>query len=104
VTKYEPRLSKQGLVTLQMFASRPTHALAGSDIMKETGILSGTLYPILSRLERAQWLSSEWEQVETIEVGRPRKRLYQLTSLGARKTKEALGEINAPMGRLAWSI
>jgi PadR family transcriptional regulator, regulatory protein PadR len=104
VTEYEPRLSKQGLVTLQMFASSPTHALAGSDILKETGILSGTLYPILSRLERARWLSSEWEQVSPIEVRRPRKRLYQLTALGARKTREAFSELNAPAGRLAWNL
>jgi PadR family transcriptional regulator, regulatory protein PadR len=104
MTEYKPRLSKQGLVILQMFASRPSHSLAGSDILKETGFPSGTLYPILSRLERAHWLSSEWEQVSPIEVGRPRKRLYQLTALGARKTKEAFSELNAPLGRLAWNM
>jgi PadR family transcriptional regulator PadR len=100
---YEPRLSKQGLIVLGKFAANPAKALAGTDILKETGFLSGTLYPVLLRFERAGWLSSEWEEVEPNEVGRPRKRLYRLTALGARKTEEAFRELGMPAGRLAWN-
>jgi PadR family transcriptional regulator PadR len=100
----EPRLSRQGLVVLHMFATHPGRDLAGSDILKETGFLSGSLYPILFRLEQAEWLSSEWEQVEPAEVGRPRKRLYRLTALGERRAREALSALNVPAGRLAWAF
>ena len=100
---HDPRLSRQSLIVLQMFANS-ARPLAGSDVLKETGFMSGTLYPILSRLEQAQWLSSEWEQVSAVEVKRPRKRLYRLTALGARKSAEVLGEFNTPMGRLEWNI
>lgn len=98
----DPRLSKQGLVVLRMFANRPSIPLAGTDILKQTGLLSGTLYPILYRLDRAGWLSSEWEQITPHEMGRPRKRMYRLTSLGAQKTHEALNDLTMPVGRLGW--
>jgi PadR family transcriptional regulator PadR len=100
---YEPRLSRQGLFVLHMFENRPLDALAGSDILRETGFLSGTIYPILARLERAKWLISEWEPVDPNEIGRPRKRLYRLTPLGERKAREALKGLSMPVGRLAWN-
>ena len=42
------------------------HALArgceyGFDIMEETGLTSGTIYPALDRLERLGCAFSEWE-------------------------------------------
>ena len=42
-------------------------------------------YPILFRLERAGWLESRWEDGDPKALGRPRRRLYQVTALGARK-------------------
>jgi len=100
----EPRLSKQGLIILHLFLDRPTVALAGSDITKAAGLFSGTVYQILFRLERAGWLTSEWEQVEPNEIGRPRKRLYRLTALGERKSRAALSELGLSSGRLAWNF
>lgn len=92
----EPRLSRQSLLVLHMFVSQTDHTLAGSDILKEIRISSGSLYPILFRLEQAKWLSSKWEQVNASEVGRPRKRLYRLTLLGERNAREALGALSLP--------
>ena len=100
----EPRLSKQGLVILHLFTDRPTVALAGSDIVKAAGVLSGTAYQILFRLEQAGWLTSEWERVEPAEIGRPRKRLYRLTALGERKSRAALSEVGISSGRLGWNF
>jgi len=80
----------------------PIAGLAGSDISKASGISSGTLYPILIRLEKAGWLSSEWEEVNPCEVGRPRKRLYQLTSLGAQESRAAFDDLLPTRGRLVW--
>lgn len=43
----------------------------------------GTLYKALSRLETAGLLESRWEDVDSSEEGRPRRRLYRVTGLAA---------------------
>lgn len=62
--------------------------ISGADIQHTTGLSSGTLYPILLRLEQAGWLSSRWEQVNPAEVGRPRRRFYLITPTGLAKSSE----------------
>jgi len=99
----DPRLSHQTLRVLRLFLEQPKEGLAGSDIWKKTEMLSGTIYPILMRLERSGWLESKWEQLDPSEAGRPRKRLYRLTGVGYNKTSEALAELRVPKGRPAWS-
>jgi PadR family transcriptional regulator, regulatory protein PadR len=99
----DPRLSHQTLKVLCIFMERPQERLAGSDILKQIGMLSGTLYPILMRLERAGWLESEWEQLDASEAGRPRKRLYRLNANGYNKTKAALTELVVPSGAPVWN-
>jgi DNA-binding PadR family transcriptional regulator len=73
------------------------------DIRRETKLAAGTLYPILMRLEEAGWLGSRWEEVDPHEVGRPRRRLYRFTAVGARKARAAFGQFGAGRGTLAWS-
>ncbi len=99
------RLSHTTLRVLRAFLDQPTNPLAGSDIWKETGVLSGSLYPILSRLEKAGWLVSEWEELEPSMAGRPRKRLYRLTAIGARNAKQALRDVVPARvgGQLQWN-
>ena len=99
----EPRLSHQTLKVLKLLLEHPRERLAGSDISRKIGLLSGTLYPILLRLEKAGWLESAWEQLEPSEAGRPRKRLYRLTSTGYNKARSALNELAVPEGQLAWN-
>lgn len=103
MSENDPRLSHQTLRVLSVFLDRPRDGLAGSDIWKETRILSGTLYPILMRLEKAGWLESQWEELDSTEVGRPRKRLYRLTAVGYNKANEALIELGITSRRLAWN-
>jgi len=83
---------------MRVFIERPKERLAGSDIWRQTGVFTGTLYPILMRLERAGWLDSEWERLDPSEAGRPRKRLYRLTGVGYNKTYKALAELGVPTG------
>ena len=99
----DPRLSHQTLRVLRVFLNRPRDGLAGSDIWKETKILSGTLYPILMRLEKAGWLESQWEELEPSQAGRPRKRLYRLTAAGYNSSREALSDLGVPLGAPVWS-
>jgi DNA-binding PadR family transcriptional regulator len=100
----DPRLSHQALKVLNVFLEHPKEPLAGSDILKRTGMLSGTLYPILMRLERAGWLESKWEELEPSEMGRPRKRLYRISPHGCNKANAALAELGVTGGRRAWSF
>ncbi len=98
-----PRITGPTLKVLGQLMSAPLTGLSGADVSKATGISSGTLYPILFRLEKAGWLSSEWEEVDPSAVGRPRKRLYQLTSLGAQESKSAFDDLISIGGRrLVW--
>jgi DNA-binding PadR family transcriptional regulator len=55
----------------------------GYDLGKETSLKSGTLYPILMRLEAQGWLEAHWG--ETPQAGKPPRHLYRLTGLGLRE-------------------
>lgn len=56
-------------------------AVWGLRIVKATGRPAGSVYPILERLERLGWVSSQWE-ADSERTG-PRRRLYELTGEGA---------------------
>src|SRR2546421_572622 len=55
----DPRLSHQALKVLKVFIEGPKEGLAGSDIWKTLGLFTGTVYPILLRLETAGWLNGK---------------------------------------------
>jgi DNA-binding MarR family transcriptional regulator len=78
----DPRMTFTTAKVLQVFLQEPTQSVAGSDIAAQTHLPSGTLYPILLRLEAVGWLESEWENVNPAKEGRPRKRLYRITRTG----------------------
>ena len=82
------RLSFQTLKVLEAFLEKPTGELSGADVHKRTEIASGTLYPILLRLECAGWFVSRWEDIDPASAGRPRRRLYRLTRDGLARTSE----------------
>jgi PadR family transcriptional regulator PadR len=63
----------------------------GFDLLDETGLESGTVYPILRRLERAGLVRSRWEAVQRARAeGRPPRRYYELSGAGAEALQEAL--------------
>ncbi|MGD0628425.1 MAG: helix-turn-helix transcriptional regulator [Terracidiphilus sp.] len=97
-----PRMTGPTLKVIGQVMTAPLAGIAGADISKAAGIPSGTLYPILFRLEKAGWLTSEWEEVNPSEIGRPRKRLYRLTSLGMSESKIAFVDLVPSNGRLIW--
>ncbi len=62
----------------------------GFDIIDATGLRSGTVYPILRRLEDAGLLRSHWEGTHSAHAaGRPPRRYYELTGAGAASSREA---------------
>lgn len=68
-------------------ADRP---ISGSDFINDYGLFSGTLYPILRRLETAGWIVGYWENGQPTELGRPNRRFYELTAAGQREAEKAL--------------
>jgi DNA-binding PadR family transcriptional regulator len=69
----------------------PTRRIHGFELCAATGQPSGTVYPILARLEGLGWLESEWEEPEVhVPAGRPRRRYYRLTEDGAAGARIAL--------------
>jgi PadR family transcriptional regulator PadR len=88
------RMSLQTLRVLEAFLENPTEQLSGAEVHQRCGIASGTLYPILLRLESAGWFVSKWESIDPSSAGRPRRRLYRLTSTGLRRAGEVFGSFN----------
>lgn len=89
------RMSLQTLRVLDAFLENPADELAGADVQRRSGLASGTLYPILLRLESAGWFFSRWESIDPSSAGRPRRRLYRLTPNGLARA----GEVFASFGR-----
>lgn len=54
----------------------------GLRLSSETGFPTGTVYPLLARLEREGFLESHW--ADDLERPGPRRRLYSLTPAGRR--------------------
>jgi DNA-binding PadR family transcriptional regulator len=82
------RISLQTLRVLEAFLENPSHQLSGADLQRHCEIASGTLYPILLRLESAGWFVSRWETIDPVSAGRPRRRLYRLTPSGLARASE----------------
>ena len=73
------RLSRQTIQVLDAFLRTPTDWRYGYDISRDTGLKSGSLYPILIRLAEHKLLETRWE---TTEAGKPPRHMYRLTREG----------------------
>jgi PadR family transcriptional regulator, regulatory protein PadR len=58
----------------------------GYDLAKETGLKSGTLYPLLMRLSEQGLLESRWQEAE--RPGLPPRHVYRLTAPGLALARE----------------
>jgi PadR family transcriptional regulator, regulatory protein PadR len=72
---------------LTTLLSNPSAHWYGYELMKTTKLTSGTLYPMLARLQERGMVTSEWEPAPTV-AGRPPRKYYQLTGEGARVARE----------------
>ena len=74
----------------------------GYELARLADVKSGTLYPLLIRLEAQGYLEAEWQQ--PIASGRPPRHAYRLTASGrqlARNEATASGRASSAAGRLA---
>jgi PadR family transcriptional regulator len=54
----------------------------GYELSKRSGVRSGVLYPMLTRMLDEGWLTDGWEDQTTVEAKRPPRRYYELTDKG----------------------
>lgn len=61
----------------------------GYELSKRSGVRSGVLYPMLSRMLDDGWVGDGWEDPTTMRDKRPPRRYYELT----RRGREVLSQV-----------
>ena len=83
-------------LVLRALLADPTRELYGVEIGQVAGLPSGTVHPILARLEAVGWVASRWEQIDPRAAGRPARRYYTLSSDGIELARAALARAYRP--------
>lgn len=74
---------------------------------KRSGVRSGVLYPMLTRMLDEGWVQDGWEDPATIRDKRPPRRYYELTDKGRKELGAVLQQAHrdarfiSPVGRFA---
>ena len=89
------RMTVQTLFILQALLRDPGRELYGLELSEETGLLPGTAYPILLRLNEG-WVTSRWEDIDPHAEKRPARRYYRLTAGGAVQASAAIAGARRP--------
>ncbi|HZE41615.1 MAG TPA: helix-turn-helix transcriptional regulator [Stackebrandtia sp.] len=84
------RVTPTVAAVLAALLAEPDAEHYGLDLVRRTGLSAGTLYPILMRLRRAEWVEATWEDIDPHEAGRPARRYYRLTPHGAATARSEL--------------
>ena len=79
-------LSAQARNLLALMAAAGSRWHHGYDLCRQAGIKSGTLYPLLIRLEDQGYLEAEWQA--PAEAGRPPRHAYRLTAAGLQLARD----------------
>lgn len=90
---YRSGFSAQTLAVLADLCATPSQWRHGYGIARDTGLKSGTLYPVLIRLAERGLVEARWEDEQP--VGRPRRHLYRLTPEGLAAAAGALAQASS---------
>jgi DNA-binding PadR family transcriptional regulator len=83
----EPKLTHTTMMVLHAIDAGYVYGLS---IMDATGLPSGTVYPILRRLEAAKFVRSAWEAQKVADAEqRPARKYYKLTASGGSTLESA---------------
>ncbi|MEU8340434.1 helix-turn-helix transcriptional regulator [Actinomadura meyerae] len=92
-------MTLQTLLVLKEMLADPDREHFGLELSRQTGQPTGTIYPIIVRLERCGWVESSWEPPERhLGEGRRRRRYYKLTSEGAQQARAAIAKAERSRG------
>lgn len=94
-----PNNSRQTRILLTALLERPGTWRHGYDLSKETGLRSGTLYPLLMRLSEQGLLEQRWQDAE--RPGLPPRHVYRLTASGVALARDQELAAAASTGREA---
>ena len=83
------------LVLDVLMAADPDDPPWGYRICEDAGLGSGTVYPILERLDQAGWIAGQWETGQPSD--RPRRHFYTLTDTGQQQYTAA--QVTRPVRR-----
>lgn len=80
-------------LVLGVLLADPTQDHYGLALGGAAGLPSGTIHPILARLEGLGWVESSWEDIDPRVEGRPARRYYRLSAAGADSARAALARV-----------
>jgi PadR family transcriptional regulator, regulatory protein PadR len=92
----KPNASRQTRALVAALPERSQLWRHGYDLSRETGLKSGTLYPLLMRLSDQGLLESRWQ--EATRPGLPRRHVYRLTARGLAFAHEQESEAATALG------
>jgi PadR family transcriptional regulator PadR len=95
-----PKMTIPTQLVLRALLETPTREMYGLEICAAAGLASGTIHPILARLERLGWLESRWEDIDPVKEGRPKRRYYRLSPDHAERVRHALDTAHTSITRL----
>jgi PadR family transcriptional regulator, regulatory protein PadR len=84
------KLSTETRQVLMVMLDAPREETYGFELTRVAGLASGTVYPILRRLEDMEWVASRWETIDESHTRRRRRRYYRLTAKGLAEAHEAV--------------
>lgn len=76
--------SHETKLVFQMLLDAPREEAYGLEVVRATGLPTGSVYAILRRLEDEGLFDSRWEALEPDDAGRPPRRYYRLNAEGRR--------------------
>jgi DNA-binding PadR family transcriptional regulator len=79
---------------LKVFLEDPDQPRYGFELMKLTGMASGSLYPMLAKLETAGWLTRGKEDIDPHAAGRPARTHYTITGTAVSAARIQLAELS----------
>ena len=93
----QQNLSKRGILVLSAF--KGGEKLYGLQVIERTGLFSGTLYPLLQKLEDFGWLEHSFGETKPAS-GRPPRIYYRITPAGEAKLEQTSRELESELTEL----
>jgi DNA-binding PadR family transcriptional regulator len=84
-----------------MLLDAPTEETYGLQVVRATGLPTGSAYAIMRRLESEGLLESRWEVLNAAEAGRPPRRYYRLSGEGCRVAQRETAQQRGALRALA---
>ena len=85
-----PKMTLPTQLVLMALLDEPDQERYGLELSELASLATGTIHPILARLEKAGWVHSRWEQIDPKQQGRPRRRYYKLNPNNIATVRTAL--------------